>query len=87
MKYSFENLLNDLKMGREIEFDYNDNHYSIVNSNGKWLFCKNNHSEELCDFEEKDILLEKVKFLVLQNESMESVIEQNLYAQGTLYIL
>lgn len=87
MEYSFNEMLNDLKMGREIEFDYNGYHYAIVNGNGKWFFCEDKQSRELCEFGEVDILIDKVKTLVLQNEPLEEIIDQKSYTQNTLYVL
>ncbi|WP_101696368.1 hypothetical protein [Clostridium minihomine] len=87
MEYSFNKMLNDLKIGREIEFDYKGQHYSIVNGNGKWFFCEDKQSVELCNFEEVNILLDKIKKLILQNEPIENVIDRKLYTQDTLYIL
>ncbi len=87
MEYTFDDMLNDLKGGREIEFEYKEQHYSIVNSNGKWLYCIDSQSTELCDFEEKRLLADKVKMLLVQNETMENIINKRLYDRGTLYIL
>lgn len=87
MGYSFNELLNDLETGREIEFEYHEQPCAIVNGNGKWVFCINSQSEELCDFEEKDILLHKVKCLKVGGTALEKIIDQELYTQGTLYIL
>lgn len=87
MEYSFNEMLNDLKIGREIEFDYKGQHYSIVNSDGKWFFCEEKQSVELCGFEEVNILLDKIKKLILQNEPIENIINRKLYTQDTLYIL
>ncbi len=87
MQYSFDELLKDLEIGREIEFEYHKQQCAIVNGNGKWLFCMNSQSEELCDFDEKDILLHKVKSLKVSGNTLEKIINQELYTQGTLYIL
>ncbi len=37
--YNFEQLLEDLKIGREIEFIFDNNNYSITNSSFGWQFC------------------------------------------------
>lgn len=87
MNYSFSKLLNDLKDGREIEFDYNGNTYSIVNGNGKWFLCEKKKSIELCNFEEVDILQEKIRHIKIQDKSIEDIINKKLYVKDTLYIL
>lgn len=87
MKYSFKELLHDLKTGREIEFNYNGKTYSIVNGNDKWYFCEENQITELCDFEETDILQDKIKKLFIQNKSVDDIINKKLYMDKTLYIL
>lgn len=53
MQYSFDEILKDLNIGREIEFEYQNRQYAIVNGNGKWLFCEGTKCEDLCCFEEK----------------------------------
>lgn len=87
LQYSFDELLKDLKIGREIEFEYNNKHCAIVNGNGKWFFCMDSKSEELCDFDEKDILIHKVKNLIILGTALEKIINQKLYTKDTLYIL
>ena len=87
MEYSFREMLHDLKCGREIEFIYNEKNYSIVNGNDKWFFCEEQKSIELCGFEEKSILVKKIKNMTVQNESVENVINKKLYRENSLYIL
>lgn len=87
MEYSFYEMLQDLNMGREMEFDYNGHHYAIVNGNGKWFFCEDKQSRELCEFGYVDVLMEKVKALVLQHEPLDKIVDQKLYTENTLYIL
>ena len=87
LQYSFDELLKDLEIGREIEFEYHMQQCAIVNSNGKWFFCIDSKSEELCNFEEKDVLIHKVRMMKVDGDNLESIIDNNLYSQGTLYIL
>ena len=87
MQYSFDEMLKDLKIGREIEFRYQDRQYAIVNGNGKWFFCEGSKCEGLCCFEEKDTLIEKVKSLMVGEASLKEIFDGRLYAQGSLYIL
>lgn len=87
MRYSFDEMLKDLNIGREIEFEYQNRQYAIVNGNGKWLFCEGTKCEELCCFEEKDTLLEKVMSLMVGGASLKEIFDNRLYAQGSLYIL
>lgn len=44
MEYSFHEMLNDLNISREIEFDYKGHHYAIVNGDGKWFFAMINRA-------------------------------------------
>ena len=87
MRYSFNEMLKDLNIGREIGFEYQNRQYAIVNGNGKWLFCEGTKCEELCCFEEKDTLLEKVTSLMVGGASLKEIFDNRLYAQGSLYIL
>lgn len=86
IKYSFSDMLDDLKVGREIEFEYNGKMYGIFNCEGNWFFFADNRDELLCQFEETDILLEKVKNLSIQGTSLADIFDKKLYTQNTLSI-
>lgn len=85
-QYSFSDMLNDLKVGREIEFEYNGKLYGIFNGEGKWFFFADNRDELLCQFEETDTLLEKVKNLSIQGTTLADIFDKKLYTQNTLCI-
>lgn len=85
-QYSFSEMLDDLIVGREIEFEYKGTLYGIFNGEGKWFFFADNRDEMLCQFEETDILLEKVKNLSIQGTSLADIFDKKLYTQNTLSI-
>jgi len=61
MKYSYEEFLEDLSMGREIHFIYRDEEYYIGCGTGKFMFWKfYNIASEIIDKDMED-LLRKVK--------------------------
>lgn len=85
-KYLFSDMLNDLKIGHEIEFEYNGKLYGIFNRDKKWFFFADNQDELLCQFEERNILFDKVKNLSIQGKSLACIIDQQLYEPDTLCI-
>ena len=85
-QYSFEDMLDDLKVGREIEFEYNRKMYGIFNGDGKWFFFADDRDELLCPFEKTDTLLEKVKNLSIQGKSLADIIDERLYNMDKLSI-
>lgn len=85
-EYSFADMLSDLGTGREIEFEYNGKLYGIFNRDGKWFFFADNQDELLCQFEEIDTLLEKVKSLSVQDKALSDIFDKKLYTQNTLCI-
>lgn len=85
-EYSFVDMLNNLKTGREIEFEYSGKLYGIFNRDGKWFFFADNQDELLCQFEETNTLLEKVKSLSVQGKTLVEVFNEKLYTQNTLCI-
>ncbi|OXM13371.1 hypothetical protein [Paenibacillus herberti] len=40
LKYSFEELANDLKIGHEVEFSFQGDQYSISHNKSEWHFTK-----------------------------------------------
>lgn len=85
-QYSFSDMLDDLKVGREIEFEYHGKMYGIFNGEGKWFFFADNRDELLCQFEETDTLLENVKNLSIQGKSLADIIEKRLHNMEKLVI-
>lgn len=85
-QYSFSDMLDDLKVGREIEFEYNGKLYGIFNGEGNWFFFSDNQDELLCQFEETDTLLEKVKNLSIQGRSLADIIDKRLHNMEKLSI-
>ena len=85
-EYSFADMLSDLGMGRDIEFEYNGKLYGIFNRDGKWFFFADNHDEMLCQFEETDTLLEKVKNLSIQGQSLADIMDEKLHNMKRLSI-
>ena len=86
-KYSFADMLNDLEIRHEIEFQYNGTQYAITNNmDGEWCFFADGKDYLLCRFEETDILLNKVKNLSIQGKSLACIIDQQLYDPDTLCI-
>lgn len=58
--YSYEELIDDLTIGHEIEFFYNNEKYSISNNDRGWYLTKFN-SDEYQTFNNADDLLKNAK--------------------------
>lgn len=84
--YTFKQLKKDLLVGREIEFKYNGNLYSLTNSSKGWALCCNN---ELIGNYFKDIkhLIFFIDQVKIDNMYLKELIDLNKYEQKTLYIL
>lgn len=66
--FSFKDLEECLRIGREIEFSYKNKAYSITNSGGFWYFyCDTDKIlfKTLAAFEDKDGLVEKVSKILI----------------------
>lgn len=61
MNYSYEEFLEDLGMGREVEFTYADENYYIGRGTGKFMFWKFYDSTSEIIGENVEDLLRKVK--------------------------
>ena len=85
--YLFNDLKNDLKTGREIEFSYNNFECAITNSDGKWWFTQGKDSIEICAFEEKELLVQKLKTLMVSGVPLQNIFDDLMYNIETLYIL
>ena len=88
--YSFEDLSEDLKIGREIEFEYKNRKYSITNSiDGYWyLYCDTTKTElmKICKFEEKLELVKKVAEFKINEISIKEIFNTFEYNKKSLYI-
>lgn len=85
MDYKFNDLINDLNDGREIEFFYKNSHYGIVNrmSDPAWYICKDNI--RISEYKDNPVdLLEHTK---LEGVSLEEIFDNLLYDGNGLCIL
>ncbi|WP_432408423.1 hypothetical protein [Wukongibacter sp. M2B1] len=82
-KYSYDMLVEDLIMGREVEFEYKENLCIFINDEkGRVFVCDN----EIKSNYYKNVikLLENVK---LDDITIKEIFENTLYNADTLYIL
>lgn len=82
----FNALADYLRHGREVEFVYNGNQYSITNNKGIWQFCCDTDivSEILCQFREFDTLVEKISKTVIEGKSITEIFDQLQYDEYQL---
>lgn len=90
-KYNFNDLLKDLEMGREIEFEYNNNQYSITNSvDGYWyLYCDSTKTEllKICEFNDTQKLIKTVAEYKINGTSIRDIFDCYKYDTESLIIL
>lgn len=89
--YNFTELSEELKIGREIEFEYNNMQYSITNSvDGYWyLYCDTNKKEllKICTFDDKKTLIKKISEYKIEEISIREIFDSYKYNKDSLYIL
>jgi len=61
MNYCYEELVEDLSRGHEIEFSYHGEKYSISRNKDGWYLTKYNDENAQQTFKESDELLKKAK--------------------------
>lgn len=83
--YKFNDLISDLKIGREIEFCFDGNEYGIINNNGYWYFICNGRGIELSEFDDYDTLFKKLKDKNIVKVDFEDIFDSEKYYE--LYIL
>ena len=86
----FSELAAFLRQGREIEFVFDSKGYSITNHSGYWYLCDDTSHvllETLCRFEEKDILVTKTAFAVIDGQTIQQIFDGLLYEREKLSIL
>ncbi len=90
-KYNFKELADELRIGREIEFEFNDNRYSITNSmDGYWyLYCDTKNVEllKICEFNDKISLINKISEYEIEELSIQNIFDSFLYNIDSLTIL
>lgn len=90
-KYNFKELADELRIGREIEFEFHDNQYSITNSiDGYWyLYCDTNHVEllKICEFNDKVSLIKKISVYEIEELSIQTIFDSYRYNINSLTIL
>lgn len=76
---TFAALADHLRHGREIEFAYNARRYSITNHSGMWHLGDDTGEvllATLCRFEEKDLLVDKIRGYVLGGKTIAAIFDE-----------
>lgn len=75
-KITFQQIMDNLSCGREIEFSYHGKLYSITTSQGFWNFCCGDRLlEKICSFEDKDALVKKVAMYRIDDISIPDIFD------------
>lgn len=88
-KYDFQTILECLSIGQEIEFSYKGKLYSITNdSSGYWNFCCGSTLvKALCEFDDKDRLIQRVSDLSIDGVNLSSIFDDAKYENSSVMIL
>ena len=87
MMYSFEQLIEDVRHGREIEFRINGADYSITNTEMGWQVAENDRLL-VSEISNDEALIEILKNeVVLKEKSIKDIFDHVLYDKESLFIL
>lgn len=92
MDYKFQELEERLKIGQEIEFEYNNKKYSITNWDGHWWICNDTDHITLVKVNHrskdgyKNLIQELLKPYI-ENKSIKEIFDNLEYNSDSLYIL
>ena len=78
LTYSFSAIADYLRHGREIEFVYKGKACSITNHSGTWWFYDGEQNIELCEFENKELLVEKVSDIVVGDKTIREILTRTV---------
>lgn len=86
---SFEELIENIRQGREIEFEYNDQRYSITNyCEDIWSLYNDSTSFEILKFRtSSDIELLELEKTLISGRSLKEIIDNSNGSAKVLYIL
>jgi len=85
-QYKYCDIADFLVHGREIEFVYKEKECSITNRIGKWWFYDGERNIELCEFEDKQLLVEKVADIVIEDKTIREIFDENCYSEPVCII-
>ncbi|WP_232699689.1 hypothetical protein [Brevibacillus daliensis] len=79
--YNFEELKSDIALGREVEFQYKGEKYSITFSSNGWCFTKFYENENQIIFDE----IEKINKILINGKSLRDIFDKNELEDLTIY--
>ena len=80
-QYKYRDIADFLMHGREIEFVYRGKECSITNHSSKWWFYDGERNIELCEFDNKELLVEKVSDIVILDKTIREIFDENCYEE------
>ena len=85
--YSFEQFIDDVKHGREIEFRINGVDYSITNTKMGWQIAEDN-CLIVNGVSDEDLIIQIIKNeVLLDGKSLKKIFDDELYDKESLFIL
>lgn len=87
-KVAFKDITESLKCGREIEFSYKSEQYSITASQGYWNFCCDDKLiERVCPFDDKEALVKCVASYCIDGIPIPIIFDEDRYDASSVCIL
>ena len=79
MKYTYKDIGDYLRHGREIEFIYKDRECAITNHRGHWWFYDGAEQIEICEFENFTLLENKIAECMVEDKTVQEIFDNGLY--------
>ena len=79
LKYSYADIADYLRHGREIEFTYKDRECAITNHTNKWWFYDGAEQVEICEFENFTLLVNKISECAAGDITVQEIFDNGLY--------
>ncbi len=88
-KITFQDVVSDLRCGREIEFVYGGKNYSITSSGGYWYFYCEQTKEtvKIAAFNDKERLIRFVSEFCINGVRLSLIFDESRYEKSSLFIL
>ena len=87
---NFQELIDEIKIDREVEFVYNDKHYSITTYEKEWKIYCDDTKEELLNVlksKENNLLINELVNFSIDKRLLKDIFDKKEYEKDSLYIL
>ena len=79
LKYTYKDIGDYLRHGREIEFSYKGRECAITNHSKRWWFYDGVEQIEICEFENFTLLVNKIAECMVKDKTVQEIFDNGLY--------